>query len=81
MLGWLFAPRDPVIRLGRGAGRRAFVAALGQADLVVLSLPLAEGLDPASMQASRTIPSRRTARLQRTLPYESRTQSWTACGE
>lgn len=55
MLGWLFASRDPVIRLGRGADRRAFLAALGQADLVVLSLPLAEGLDPASMNEEQLL--------------------------
>lgn len=49
MLGRLFGPRDPLIRLSRGADAHAFAEALGRSDLIVLSLPLGEGLDPWSM--------------------------------
>jgi hypothetical protein len=45
MFGWLFGTRDLVVRLGRGEDRRAFVAALGDAELWLLSLRLDAALD------------------------------------
>src|SRR5262249_21006441 len=49
MFGWLFGTRDLVVRLGRGEDRRAFVAALGDAELWLLSLRLDAALDPWPM--------------------------------
>ena len=49
MLGWLRGLRDPVIRFAHGSDRRAFVDVIGRADLIALSLPTDQGLDPETL--------------------------------
>jgi hypothetical protein len=41
--------RDPLTRLSRGPDRRAFAEAFGRSEVLFLSIPLAEGLDPSSL--------------------------------